>query len=186
MGLIQWIKFKGWFMFDLPYFIKDRNLNNGLELGAKAGRSMYFMLNVNKRLQLTGIDLWEVIEGGAYKTNDKNERKCRQRLAPFSERVTLLKGDGLLLADAFAEASFDFIYYDLQCKPMALLHQQMIRRWLPKLKVGGLLIGRDFREFRTVFYDLGFDESEILPCYIGQRRSERLEYVVVKNCGALR
>jgi hypothetical protein len=49
-----------------------------LELGAKAGRSMYYMLKVNKDLHLTGIDLWEVIEGGAYKHNNKNEAKCKK------------------------------------------------------------------------------------------------------------
>ena len=63
--LIRWIKLKGWFIFDLPYFIKENDLQKGIELGAKAGRSMYYMLKVNKKLKLTGIDLWEVIDGGA-------------------------------------------------------------------------------------------------------------------------
>lgn len=179
-GFIQWIKFKGWFIFDLPYFIKEQNLKNGLELGAKAGRSMYYMLKVNKKLKLTGIDLWEVIEGGAYKDNNKNEDKCRRKLNSFLDRVTLIKGDAKQIAVDTENETYDFIYYDLQCKLMASFHQEMIEAWLPKIKKGGVLIGRDFREFRDAFYNLGFKETDFNSCKIGERVSVRLEYVVVK------
>ena len=84
-NIVKWFKFKGWFIFDLPYFIKEQKFNQGLELGAKAGRSMYYMLKENKDLQLTGIDLWEVIEGSAYKNNNKKRKnmysKAKKSLA---------------------------------------------------------------------------------------------------------
>jgi SAM-dependent methyltransferase len=178
-SLITWIKFKGWFIFDLPYFIKEKNLTNGLELGAKAGRSMYYMLKVNQNLNLTGIDLWEIIGGGAYRDNNKNEQKCQRKLIKFKNRVKLIKGDAKNIALDFPNASLDFVYYDLQCKLMHKFHQEMIEAWIPKIKKGGVLIGRDFREFRQSFYNLGFTENDFKRCKIGNRVSERLEYIEV-------
>jgi|688.fasta_scaffold121251_3 SAM-dependent methyltransferase len=176
---IHWIKFKGWFIFDLPYFIKERKYTTGLELGAKAGRSMYYTLKANKSLHLTGIDLWEIIPGGAYKRNNRNEDKCKRLLQKFSSRITLIKGDAFTIADTIENKSFDFIFYDLQCKTMSNFHKDMIAKWLPKIKTGGVLIGRDFREFRQTFYELGFEEKDIEVCTIGKRLSERLEYIVL-------
>jgi hypothetical protein len=37
--------------------------------------------------------------------------------------------------------TYDFIYYDLQCKLMHKFHQDMIGKWLAKIKKGGVLIG---------------------------------------------
>ena len=180
MGLIQWIKFKGWFIFDLPYFIKERHFKTGLELGAKGGRSMYRVLKANKDIHLTGIDLWEAMEGSAYKNNNKNEDKCRRKLRCYSDRTTLIKGDAKEIATAIEDGSFDFIFYDLQCGSMSDFHNHMIQRWLPKIKKGGLLIGRDFRDFRASLYSIGFNENDIHRCTIGNRVSERLEYIVIK------
>lgn len=179
-NIITWIKFKGWFIFDLPYFVKEKKFLMGLELGAKAGRSMYYMLNANKKLNLTGIDLWEVITGGAYKDNNKNEIKCREKLKRFDSRVTLIKGDAKVIADGIPDEKYDFIYYDLQCKPMAGFHEEMIGKWIPKIRKGGVLIGRDFRDFREALYSVGFKESDIKKCTINGRVSERLEYVDIE------
>lgn len=180
MGLIQWIKFKGWFIFDLPYFIKERQFKNGLELGAKGGRSMYRVLKTNKDIHLTGIDLWIPMEGSAYKKNAQNETKCRRKLHRFSNRTTLIKGDAKEIAEEIEDGTFDFIFYDLQCSSMSDFHRDMIQRWLPKIRKGGLLIGRDFRDFRESIYRLGFEERDIHQCTIGKRVSERLEYIVVR------
>jgi SAM-dependent methyltransferase len=146
----------------LPYFIKERKYTTGLELGAKAGRSMYYTLKANKSLHLTGIDLWEIIPGGAYKKNNRNEDKCKRLLQKFSSRITLIKGDAFTIADTIENKSFDFIFYDLQCKTMSNFHKDMIAKWLPKIKTGGVLIGRDFREFRQTFYELGFEDIQKL------------------------
>lgn len=179
-NIVKWFKFKGWFIFDLPYFIKEQKFNRGLELGAKAGRSMYYMLKENKSLHLSGIDLWEVIEGSAYKNNNKNEKICTQKLKKFGNRVTLIKGDGLHIANTIPNQSFDFIIYDLNCLPMENFHQKMLEKWIPKIRKGGMLIGRDFRNFREVFYTLGYIESDIKRCKIKDRISERLEYIEIK------
>ena len=177
---IQWIRRKSWFLFDLPSFIMERGYQNGLELGAKAGRSMYHMLRVNPGLQLTGIDLWEVIEGGAYSKNDGNEEKCHKRLKKFKDRITLIKGNALNLSEEIENGSLDFVYYDLQCKPMHGFHSSVLEKYLPKIKKGGVMIGRDFRDFRNDFFGLGFEESDFIPCEFKNRVSHRLEYLEIK------
>ena len=178
-NLVEWIKFKGWFIFDLPYFIKENNFKKGVELGAKAGRSMFFMLKTNKQLHLTGIDLWEDIEGGAYKENGQNEIKCKRKLKKFNNRISLLKGDAKQIANTIPDEEFDFVYYDLQCRAMVDFHQDMISIWIPKIKKGGVLIGRDFRDFRSAFYNLGYTDKDFKNCNIKNRVSERLEYLVI-------
>ena len=179
-GWIHWIKFKGWFIFDLPYFIREQEFKRGLELGAKAGRSMNHVLKRNKDLHLTGIDLWEVIEGGAYKDNNKNELRCKRKLKKFPGRATLIKGDAKEIAAGIEDETYDFIFYDLQCRPMAGFHQEMIGAWIPKIRKYGLLIGRDFRDFREAFYNLGFKETDFKTCKIGDRSSVRLEYLIIR------
>ena len=178
---IKWLKHKGWFLIDLPFFIKANGFKKGVELGAKAGRSMFFMLKFNKQLHLIGIDQWQVIEGTAYRKNPLNEEKCRGRLNQFNERVTLIKEDALLATNFIDDNTLDFVHYDLQCKSMKDKHEEMIKAWMPKIKDGGMLIGRDFRDFREAFYNLGYREREILRCKIKGRFSQRLEYLVIKG-----
>lgn len=177
---VRWVKHKTWFLFDLPYFIREKNFKKGLELGAKAGRSMYYMLRANKQLQLTGIDLWEVIEGGAYKNNNNNERKCRKKLRKFKDRSILIKGNAFDLCDQLEDHFYDFIYYDLQCISMQGFHSSVLEKYLPKIKKGGVLIGRDFRDFRNDLYALDFQESDFKPCDFKNKTSQRLEYLEIK------
>ena len=178
---LKWLKHKTWFLFDLPFFIKENGFNTGLELGAKAGRSMFYMLKFNKELFLIGIDKWDVIEGSAYKRNPLNEVRCRRRLKKFGNRVKIIQNDALKVAKSIDDQSLDFVHYDLQCKAMMGKHEEMIKLWTTKIRGGGLLIGRDFRDFRDVFYRLGYKERHILRCKIGNRYSERLEYLIIEN-----
>jgi len=179
MSLLFWLRYKAWFIFDLPYFVKQNNFTYGVELGAKAGRSMFYVLRANVQLTLIGIDKWQIIAGNAYKHNDINEKKCRKRLKRFSNRAQLIKGEALTIADIIADASLDFVYYDLQSQPMKDKHEEMIKKWIQKIRDGGMLIGRDFRDFRQAFYNIGIQEHQIQPCKIGKRTSERLEYIYI-------
>ncbi|MEM6541264.1 MAG: class I SAM-dependent methyltransferase [Bacteroidota bacterium] len=136
---LKWLKYKTWFLLDLPFFIKENGFNTGLELGAKAGRSMFYMLKFNKELFLIGIDKWDVIEGSAYKRNPLNEAKCKRRLKKFADRVKIIQNDALKVAKSIDDQSLDFVHYDLQCKAMLGKHEEMIKLWTTKIRDGGLL-----------------------------------------------
>ena len=177
---IRWIKFRTWYLFDLPIFIKENNFKKGLELGAKAGRSMFHVLRINKQLHYTGIDLWEGIQGEEFTNNKTNEIKCRKKLKRFNTRTQLIKGDAYYLSDTFKKESFDFIFYDLHSEHMDGFHSSVLKKYLSKIKKGGFLIGCDFRNFRVDLYALGFKESDFKPCEFKNKQSERLEYLVIK------
>lgn len=113
----------------------------------------------------------------AYKNNKANEAKCRKKLKEFEGRHSLIKGDAFDISEKLEDQSYDFIFYDLQCKHMEGFHSSVIKKYLPKIKKGGVLIGCDFRSFRYDFYALGFKESDFKPCQFKNQRSQRLEYL---------
>jgi hypothetical protein len=175
--MLNKLRYKLWFIFDLPPYIRQRNCRTGAELGVKAGRSIYRVLRRNPDLKMIGLDLWETQEGSTYSKNQLNEVKCSKRLHPFSDRVALHKGSALDIADKVQDQSLDFIFYDLYNYRISTyeLHAAIIRKWLPKLKDNGVFIGRDFHnpDIRKVIEDMGYQLQE---CRIGKRTSIRLKY----------
>ena len=182
---LKWIQFKGWFFLDLPQYIKQNNFTKGVELGAKGGRSMYYMLRKNPDLNLVGIDLWESINAGAYLRNDKNYDKCLKKLKPFKNRVELQKGDASVIADNFKDKEFDFIHYDLQTASLNTVesHYRILSQWVKKVRNGGVIVGRDFRnsEIRLALNELGFKEHNIQPCTLKIRNSVKFNRLNFKN-----
>ena len=181
----KWVQYKGWFFLDLPKFINQNGFTNGVELGAKEGRSMFFMLQKSSELNLVGIDLWESIEDSAYNTNNKNFEKCRKKLKRFGNRIELRKGDTAVLASNYENNYFEFVHYDLQTASLNTVesHTRILSQWIKKVMNGGVVVGRDFRnpEIRLALNKLGFKDSDIKPCQINTKLSLRMEYVKVKH-----
>lgn len=171
--------YKLWFLFDLPAFIKQNRFKSGAELGAKAGRSMYHVLRRNPEVTMIGLDMWEPQAGSTYSKNQQNEDKCRNRLRPYKDRVTLYKGYAQDIADNVQDKSLDFVFYDLYNHRVSTydLHAQIIKKWAPKLRDNGFFIGRDFHtpELKKVIEDMGY---QIQDCVIGKRKSVRLKFFV--------
>ena len=180
--MILRLKYKLWFIFDLPAFVKHNHLKKGLELGAKGGRSMFWMLIRNKTLHLVGIDIWEVLNSKTYKNNDKNELICKRRIKRFKDRVKLYKGNVNDLVDEFEDNYFDFIYFDL-FSPITSSTEDLIKvldNYLPKIKKGGYLIGRDLH--KPPFKEVLLNHYGIImkPCIIKARTSVRLKYYKIE------
>ncbi len=181
MGLYKYLKFKLWFIFDLPQFVKQQNYKMGVELGAKGCRSMKRVLRMNPQLTMIGIDLWELIPGGAYKKNVQNEDVCKEALKMYGSRAILYKGDVNEQVHKVENSSLDFVFYDLNnCSLDSTMafHEKVIRHWIPKVKKGGFFIGRAFHT-----PDLGGAIKKIgcpvKKCVIEGRESERLMYFEV-------
>lgn len=178
--IINRARYKLWFAFDLPIFIKERRFARGAELGVKGGRSIRYTLAANPQLHMIGIDLWEKQPGKAYLHNEQNENRCRKALQPFRERVRLYKGDANILCDAVRDESLDFVFYDIYNFRIsaAELHETLLLKWIPKLRPGGVMIGRDFHseDIAAVITELGY---ELQPCMVNGRPSPRLKYFSV-------
>lgn len=178
--LFKYLRYKLWFVFELPQFIYDRKFKRGVELGAKGGRSLKRVLAKNTNLEMIGLDFWEITPGKAYKDNNLNEERCKKAVAKFGNRVKLYKGDALNIAEKIEDQSMDFVFYDLYNFRVSnkTLHQTIIKKWTPKIRKGGVMIGRDFHnaDISEAITELGFI---IEPCIIKGKPSERLKYFSV-------
>lgn len=118
-----------------------------LEIGVFEGRSARWMLeNVLTHLdsRMVGLDAWP-IEG------DPFEERARANLAPFADKVEIVKGEsGEVLRDRrFAAESFDVVYVDGDHRALNVLTDSVLM-W-PLLKVGGICIWDDYGWRRAVW-----------------------------------
>ncbi len=178
MGIIHWLRYKLWF-YELAAFIKEKQFLHGAEIGVKAGRSFVIFLRKNPKLHMVGMDLWEDQPNSPYAHNAENERKCRQRSEPFGKRAELQKGDAPAIAGKYPDGNFDFIFYDCYNYRISTpaFHERILTPWLPKLKKGGYLIGRDFHEpdIQAALTAMGCSDIHVLQ--VKGKDSLRLKYV---------
>lgn len=153
----------------------------GAELGVKAGRSYFFYLNRNKQLHMTGLDLWEDQPNSPYKENAKNGEIAMERNKPFANRSVLYKGDAVDIATQIKDGTLDFVFYDLYNFRISTVdfHKRIIAPWLPKIKPGGVLIGRDFHEPHIVQAIQELVARPITPVLINGKPHIRLKQVML-------
>lgn len=111
-----------------------------LEIGVFEGRSARWMLEnilTHPESRMVGIDPWP-IEG------DPFEDRARANLAPFGDRVELIKGrsDVVLREGRFADESFDIALIDGDHRALPALTDSVLV-W-PLLKVGGMCTWDDY------------------------------------------
>ena len=78
--------------------------------------------------------------------NDDNFRRTRQALAPWANRVTLVRNLSTAASHSFADGSLDWIYIDALHTRRALSAD--LHAWWRKLRPGGLLSGDDYGDVR--------------------------------------
>jgi Methyltransferase domain len=132
-----------------------------VELGAWKGRSAAFMgveiANSGKRIKFYSIDHWRGSLEEAPHREDEDVRRNRlyevflQNVSPLSEYVYPLRSDTAQAAARFEDLSIDFIYVDAGHSYSAVARD--IRAWWPKLKVGGVMAGDDWRDVRRAVED---------------------------------
>lgn len=178
MNFFRWLRYKLWY-YELAAFIREQGLKRGAEVGVKAGRSFVVFLRKNPELKMVGMDLWEDQPNSPYAHNAENERKCRERAARFGSRAELFKGDAAKIALNFPDQHFDFVFYDCFNYRISTpeFHKYIIAPWLPKIKSGGYLIGRDFHEPDVVkaLNELGYGDIRVMQ--VKGRESLRLKHV---------
>lgn len=180
MNFFQWLRYKLWY-YELAAFIKEKQWTYGAEIGVKACRSFVVFLKRNPQLKMVGMDLWEDQPDSPYAHNTENEKKSRERCAPLGERAQLLKGDAAQIALSFPDKAFDFVFYDCYNYRISTpeFHRRLLAPWIPKIKPGGYLIGRDFHEpdVQAALKNLGYTNIEIMK--VKGRESLRVKYVKV-------
>ena len=130
----NWLKTKKlrfWFSALEPL----RNTNASiLEVGAFEGRSAITFLEALPRSRVTTVDLFDEPE---------IEARCRSNLAPYGDRVEIIKMRAVAALEMLSDRKFDVIYLDAE-KARAGTFAHTALAW-PLLKIGGIMIWDDLK-----------------------------------------
>jgi hypothetical protein len=156
----------GWCDYEEVYRTAIENAKDGaifVEIGAFKGKSAAYagveILNSGKKIQLNLVDhfkgneehldptsVW--YESGIAENPEYLFEICSKNLEPVKDVVTIIRKTSLQAAKQFKAGSLDFVFidgahdYDSVCKD--------IDAWLPKVKVGGIIAGHDYKSHREV------------------------------------
>ncbi len=125
----------------LGYMMADMGFRVGVEIGTMYGDSAEIWCSANPQLHLTCIDPYGEYRRrhGRRRQNAAFEATCK-RLAPFN--VTMMRTTSLAAVDKFADASLDFAHIDGDHSFDAAI--QDIVAWVPKVRIGGLILVHDY------------------------------------------
>ncbi len=135
----------------LHVLINELDLKQGVEIGTQYGLFAKYLLD-NTNLHLTVVDCWQHQPGWFDASNSENSlqekiyRECIKLLTPYqtTSRVDIIRGYSVPASLMFPVGYFDFIFLDANHTYPAVSEDLVY--WYPKLKVGGLFSGHDYKE----------------------------------------
>lgn len=131
-----------------------------VELGVYFGKSLCYLAEQaqkeNKEIKIYGVDHWYNMYTPFEKTHRKIPdyivenvktwgdvyRIACENLKPFSDFLTLIKGDSATTSNQFKDGQVDFLFIDASHTYTEV--RRDIKMWLPKMKSGGVLAGHDY------------------------------------------
>lgn len=146
----------------LVYFIIERKYQNFVELGVAQGGTMQYILNYEPSASCLknyyAIDIWK--EYHQKKTdNDYWEEKYNEILDLRSKykQLKVFRDKTVNVAEKFEDHSVDMVFVDADHKYESV--KEDILAWLPKIRLGGLMVGHDFHYggVRSAVYEI-FEE----------------------------
>jgi hypothetical protein len=139
---------------EIPTVLKLIGCNKRMcELGVQKGAFLWFMIINGEPEHAVGIDLWDAKGLGRWWTQEQHDGcynhvkqipTWAQRYPPLREsKIDIVKGDHSILCDNYENNFFDFVYIDSEhtYEPT----KRDIAQWWPKVKVGGVFAGHDYK-----------------------------------------
>ncbi len=125
----------------------------GVELGVFRGENSQLICEAFPRLFLTMVDTWKAWprDSTYYKTDEVMGRMSQNEWdAIYAEafertihcRVQILRGSSAEIAESFP-SGLDFVFIDAEHTYEAV--KRDIELWTPKVRLGGLVMGHDYR-----------------------------------------
>ncbi len=117
----------------------------GCEVGVERARFSKILCLANPGLKLYGVDPWLFYEG--YRDHVSQERldefflETRERMKPFNFQI--VRDFSANVAGRFNDNVLDFVYIDARHDYESV--KEDISLWHPKVKVGGIVSGHDYR-----------------------------------------
>lgn len=132
---------------------------------------------------MIGMDRWVDEPDSPYKHNTQNEQKARQRNKAFKQRSVLYKVNANEIAKRVESKSPDCVLYDVFNYQISTydLHHRLIEAWLPKIKKGGYLIGRDLHEADIQKAIQALTTAPVEPLVVNGKSHVRLKCVKVNK-----
>ena len=120
-----------------------------IDLGTGYGKSAMAMALSNPDVQIISIDDGSMPLSNNYVENISSYRETLE--ISFNDHgvdnIQVLVGDILEIADRFPEESFDLLHIDM----MIQFDVEALEKWLPKLRIGGILLLRNYERKREEF-----------------------------------
>lgn len=135
---------------ELPTVLKILGLNNRMcELGVQNGGFLWKLMTISRPKYLLGIDVWDN-KLSPYWTQEAHDKCYNHVLTSFKKAESwtgvfadIVKGDHSVIYSDYEDGSFDFVYIDSDhCYEPT---QRDIAQWWPKVKVGGIIAGHDYK-----------------------------------------
>lgn len=124
------------------YYLNKNHTNGNkivaCEVGVQYGLNAVNMLKARDNLDLVGVDDFRDNDG---KLGKDIEKIAQDNLAPYGDRMKLIKGDSVEAAKDFPNEYFDFVYIDASHEYQDVLDD--MKAWFPKVKQMGMLAGHD-------------------------------------------
>jgi hypothetical protein len=137
--------------FGLGYLLKDKQNPIGVEIGCSEADTTKFLLDVNPSLKITSIDPYvNYVDWNGRQLNDRQEffESVMRKLAPYSDRFTMIRDFSDNVVDTFEDESLDFIFID------GLHTYEQVKKdcenYYSKVKPGCIFAGHDYTAIEGV------------------------------------
>ena len=127
-------------------FCAEMNFNEGAEIGVRAGTFSKIFLDMNPNLHMRCIDSWlPYSRVGTQERQDAYYQMCLEILAPYKERVDIIKMSSQEALSVVPDDSLDFVYIDAMHDFDNVIMDLI--GWNKKVKRGGIISGHDYYNF---------------------------------------
>jgi len=137
--------------------ITKKRYTIGAEVGVNTGRTTSILLKMCPKLHLFAVDAWGPIPDdpsapdyrqiGLEGRNASRARNTFHRvMRPYKNRMTVLEGLSVRMADKVEDGSLDFVFIDADHRYAPALAD--IKAWFPKVRSGGMVSGHDYAHER--------------------------------------
>lgn len=131
-------------------YVQKHGWTYGAEIGVLKGRTLFNLIKACPDLTMVGVDQWRHIPfredenaetyahfdmGAMYKSVCTQAKK-------FGDRVKILRGDSVEMADYVADGSLDFVFIDADHTEAGF--RRDLLAWAPKVKPDGGVFGHDW------------------------------------------
>lgn len=119
----------------------------GVEVGVRRGDNAFSMLQTMRLTKLYLVDHYKAHRehSGVEVTQEQQDKfyeEMLQKLAPYKDKIEIIKQSSEEAVKLFPDKSLDFVYID-GCHTYDVVLQDLTL-WLPKIKSKGFLCGHDF------------------------------------------